>query len=1030
MMKIKIFLICILINSALFGQNGVPTFQSPNVEGLNKFIDFPVDKCTGVHSVDIPLYKIVEKDFSLPISISYHGGGIKVEEQASNVGLGWTLNCGGMISRSIKGNRADEFGYYANHGAPSYPTIIHNNCCDNTSFCRTFCYYGELAGDKDTEPDIFYFNFNGNAGKFVFDSSGKPNLIPEQDLKIEVGAFFGPPYYKFKITTPDGTQYFFGTANETRSFFVDGYASDQLPSAWNLDKIITKDKRQIDFEYDQEGDGAQRNLAHESALTKSGACPIVSYITNVSAVYSYRIKSITSANTRLDFKYKSSYRDDYSSYSIYKALDSIKIFNAITNELLKQFLFTTSYFQSTAPNLLPTGGAGGGAAQSCWQKRLRLDKVQELASNNDTLPAYRFSYNKYNFTTSDYLPTRLSMGQDHWGYYNGADSNTSLYPTLTVPGDPSTVLCTTSNNRNPNESYAKAFILDEIIHPTQGITIFKYECIKNNSNTIIGGGLRIKEITNIPDSTQLPITKLYEYSDPVIAGQSPKYTLYIDDGSDGLGEEHFDYPTCAYLNFSTSGTGWFMAFSDPIASHGELVSNTVFHGKVIERQIGNGSLESFFDTDDVNGEVTSNYDNDNCPLIAGTQSVQLLSGKLLKEVYKNEIGDSLKTIEYTYGTSSSGIQGNPYKVFKPFCYQRTKASAYGTGCAYLLSKTEFIHSNGYDLINKIEYEYTSIPSHHFPTKQIFYASDGDTIITRFKYPTDYASYGFITNLIGKNVIQSPIEKIISRKNATENVVDGEIKTYKNGDVSIDTIYKLEISEPQPFSGFTTSTMTSGGVFSKDSRYKAKMFFNAHDSIGNIWEYQKKDDFKSSYIWDYNLQYPIAEIKNADSSSVAFTSFEGDGKGNWTFTGSITDTASITGTKAYNLTSGDLSKSGLVSAMYIVSYWSKNGSYSVNSASPTKTGRTIQGWTYYEHEISGTSVTIAGSGCIDEVRLYPKAAQMSTYTYLPAIGMSSQCDINNHITYFFYDSFNRLRLIKDEDKNIIKKIEYKYNTTPQ
>jgi YD repeat-containing protein len=66
----------------------------------------------------------------------------------------------------------------------------------------------------------------------------------------------------------------------------------------------------------------------------------------------------------------------------------------------------------------------------------------------------------------------------------------------------------------------------------------------------------------------------------------------------------------------------------------------------------------------------------------------------------------------------------------------------------------------------------------------------------------------------------------------------------------------------------------------------------------------------------------------------------------------------------------------------------------------------------------------GSG-IDEVRVYPKDGIMKTYTYDPLVGITSQCDENNRITYYEYDALGRLALIRDQDKNIVKKICYNY-----
>lgn len=51
--------------------------------------------------------------------------------------------------------------------------------------------------------------------------------------------------------------------------------------------------------------------------------------------------------------------------------------------------------------------------------------------------------------------------------------------------------------------------------------------------------------------------------------------------------------------------------------------------------------------------------------------------------------------------------------------------------------------------------------------------------------------------------------------------------------------------------------------------------------------------------------------------------------------------------------------------------------------------------------------------------------MTTYTYSPLIGITSQCDTGNKITYYEYDGFGRLKDIKNQDGNIIKVYNYYY-----
>jgi hypothetical protein len=228
---------------------------------------------------------------------------------------------------------------------------------------------------------------------------------------------------------------------------------------------------------------------------------------------------------------------------------------------------------------------------------------------------------------------------------------------------------------------------------------------------------------------------------------------------------------------------------------------------------------------------------------------------------------------------------------------------------------------------------------------------------------------------------------------------------------------------------------SGGKFTtllSDSRYvlKGQIQYDANDNLSVA---TKASDMNVSYIWDYHHSNVIAQIKNAAQTDVAATSFESDGKGNWSFTGaSNADSTSPTGNFCYNVgqTSGSITKSGLTSATnYILSYWIKGTTaltITGTVAGYPLQGKTINNWTYFEHKITGqTSVTVSGTGTkyIDELRLYPYSAQMTTYTFNPLIGMSTQCDPDNRISYYKYDPFGRLHVVMDQDLNIVKTVQY-------
>ncbi len=71
-----------------------PIYPSPTAASLGKYSDIPVSYHTGVPSISIPLYTLTEGDLQLPISVSYHAGSIRVDETASAIDLGWSLNAG------------------------------------------------------------------------------------------------------------------------------------------------------------------------------------------------------------------------------------------------------------------------------------------------------------------------------------------------------------------------------------------------------------------------------------------------------------------------------------------------------------------------------------------------------------------------------------------------------------------------------------------------------------------------------------------------------------------------------------------------------------------------------------------------------------------------------------------------------------------------------------------------------------------------------------------------------------------------
>jgi hypothetical protein len=283
----------------------------------------------------------------------------------------------------------------------------------------------------------------------------------------------------------------------------------------------------------------------------------------------------------------------------------------------------------------------------------------------------------------------------------------------------------------------------------------------------------------------------------------------------------------------------------------------------------------------------------------------------------------------------------------------------------------------------------------------------ETLITKTTYPVDYtgtALPAWLQYLQQKNYMTLPIEKTLLKKmpDGTQYVLSATLTTYKPGQAVPDEIYSLDLQEPILLSSFTAANVNSG-VLQMDSRYKKRLSFNAYDTYGNILEQQQVSDVPNAYVWGYNNCYPIAEVKNALVKDIFHTSFE-DADGNSSNGDSKTGKKSHTGSYSKSLTN-------LTNGQYLLSYWQKTGStWALQKQTVT---------------VSGSAYPISLSGQVDDVRFHPANAQMTTYTYEPLAGMTSTCDINNTVTYYEYDGLGRLKLLRDEEGNIIKTIRYNY-----
>lgn len=93
--------LCLLPFYALAQIKPILNIPSPDVATLGTYGTVPVSFFTGTPNITIPLYELKAGDFTFPITVSYHVGSVKANAQPGIIGLGWSLNTDGYITRSV-----------------------------------------------------------------------------------------------------------------------------------------------------------------------------------------------------------------------------------------------------------------------------------------------------------------------------------------------------------------------------------------------------------------------------------------------------------------------------------------------------------------------------------------------------------------------------------------------------------------------------------------------------------------------------------------------------------------------------------------------------------------------------------------------------------------------------------------------------------------------------------------------------------------------------------------------------------------
>jgi hypothetical protein len=1117
----------LLLNGQVKAQN-LPSVipPAPNATSLGKFGEIPVGTYTGVADINIPIWNIKLNGFEMPISLNYHSSGIKTTEYAPAVGLGWALNAGGVITRSINGLADDcQYGFLN----PNLVGLI--KFTDIQSGVPAPADYDQIwrnaIGEWDSQPDNFYFNFNGRSGKFIFDQNKGIHIIPNQKIKV-TAQYQGLSINQFEVVTEDGTKYTFSTRENvypyTETYTVDGASTSSFAScnpydqasSWYLTKITTSNNEIIEFRYNLDNYGNQETPTIIKNI-------VISDFT----VYRVQNKFFSGCNDDSDRGFERKQETTYSvsktdvkrlthinyngnivkfNYNTFrvdiggdKMLNEIKVINQ-KGAVVKNYQLDYFYQDENGNSI--NVGTPSSTNTNIDGLRLFLSSVTEKDKvNNTNLPPYKFSY----FPNLTKRLDGILTGTDYWGYYNGSNKDRTI-------------------NRNPLLSYSQSGTLNKIEYPTGGYSTFEYE-----RNTCQPSAQWNVAVLNENQQT-VTLSSYFTSSDPcVIAPNYPcrKEKSFSISNNNALGSNisldiflQCTQPSACAANFqiynSQTNTQVFGSYSLPYPSPTVLPSNPGPNNTYTilgwQLYLPNGNYFIRYSNSD-NSYVPGVYNQNSITLkwrvTDGTNNAPAGGLRVKKIVNYDALTQIQKVKTYDYNTLS--ILGFPSNIsagyiltpptyedhqlrerFDFWCLREAYCAidifeylVHHNLTPFVLSTTnnsfvgysQVIEYTGSQELNngRTIYKYTSpldFPLTN-PTFPYYVVDNWNMARGLLKEKTDYKkiSYGYVpvtriensyTNYPGvsvpanSNIINPPIISglkvgVLSAYYSKSNLCStpgGSLWTFQKSFISLSKGYSFLTSSKttnyDPQNG-SSSQVTNNYFYdnplnlqltrsekkdSKNNLIRNELKY-PHDYIGdaiygemvnrnmingvvstiktNITLNKQLSNEKTNFSYFYNgvstnpliLPSIIQQSINGNTLQTEVTIDKYDNRGN------ILQTTE---------------KNGIITA-YV---WGYNNQYPVAKIIGATYDFVLQNSTLNLTLINTTGISDVDMRAeLNKIRNNLPINFVTTYTYEPLVGISSETDQTNHTKYYEYDSFNRLSLIRDQDNNILKKICYNY-----
>lgn len=894
---------------SLFSE-GFPLPTSPEAYSMIQYSSPQANLYRGEVSIDIPFYTYSDSDFEIPISFSYRSRGHKPNVPYGVMGLGWSLNAGGFISREIRGiadesasptnkdqykfvnklygdndrdvafpepdmygyaywfkaDKTDNKGYYHldcvldfKVGAEFMPTLSPNVDSDDT-------FYKHI----ETTPDVFHFNVPGHRGSFVLAPYGKAIFFDttgaSEFYKLEAN-FNASSITSFTITSDDRYVFIFDVVEQSASYntkFSEDYQF--ITNTWKLSSIVAPNGRRVEYSYglDYWTDAmvpfeVDEVYARELRSVKDhiDGEPIdgASRYENLNMSNSLPTSNvvINKPLTKITIDNKVQYSFDYSEQHCREG-SSYRGKNLVCIGIIDLPTSDTTRFCRFSYHL------DGRKDEECSLDNRGVTFLDGLTLSD--FGTYLFEYNE----PSSGMPKTNTYAIDWYGFYNGnneSDAKKEFLPDRYTAKTNDNYLL---NTRKPSEEYCKAGILTKLIYPTGGWTQFTYEqnsYSKDHLNTscslnlepdgghYYGAGVRLKSMS--------------DYSD---VGKEYRRTDYKYVNEDGKSSGCLLWRPIIYSNYSVRTTNILDLERETVSSANDFTYSGRPHIEYLR------VLEEVYDPETPQKKGITEY------------TYHTSYHMIARDSYDVDANWNIPNWEYAYSPSEnlrykSWIQSNEQSRLGGRLLTRT---TYADNLDTPIAKDSLTYDVYYPETNssleaytvvlgfksKLFYTFSSVISDN--KYEYTYDKNGDLITCKF---TD-SSYDAKGRLVRTDQIDSrgrTITTLLSYHDTIPTLVTKAVTKVDGVVIQMDSCKYRRLTDPDHYvmSEIRQYVITDPIADVESLHPKRQITFDHYDSKGRLLQSTDERGTKTAYVWGYGGLYPIAAVEGISHSQLGLSS---------------------------------------------------------------------------------------------------------------------------------------------------------------